>query len=104
MLMCLAIMHWEASCSVQHGAGKRKGEHTHSLTLLPASSLTGVTLANMVPQSFQESFNEEEHLQPVLIQLCKQLCLQWAVIAFCWAHTSPAISSMGQLLGLTAFL
>lgn len=35
-----------------------------------------MTLANMIPQSFQESFKEEEHLQPVLIEL-----LQTALLA-----------------------
>ncbi len=55
---------------MQYVAGTRKlGEHTLTLTLLSPSQLTGVTLANMIPQSFEESFKEEEHLQPVLIEL-----------------------------------
>jgi len=55
---------------LQYVAGKRKrGQHTQPMTLLSPGQLTDVTLANMIPQSFQESFKEEEHLQPVLIEL-----------------------------------
>lgn len=54
---------------------RKRGEHT-KLILLSPSQATSVTLANMIPQSFQESFKEEEHMQPVLIDL-----LQTALLA-----------------------
>jgi len=60
---------------LQYAAGRRKrGEHTQ-LTLLDPSQATRVTLANMIPQSFQESFKEEEHMQPVLIGLLRTALL-----------------------------
>ena len=54
---------------MQYSAGQRRREEHTQLTLLSPSQLTNVTLAHMIPQSFQESFKEEEHLQPVLIEL-----------------------------------
>ena len=47
---------WRLEVVLQYAAGKHKHEeHTH-LTLVSPSQLTSVTLANMIPQSFQDSF------------------------------------------------
>lgn len=71
---CYALT-WMIAIVLQCAAEKRKrGEHTQ-LTLLYPSQTTTVTLANMIPQSFQDSF-KEEHMQPVLIDL-----LQTALLA-----------------------
>ena len=74
-----------------HVVEKRKLEETAESDVYAPKHVSGVTLADLIPESMEVGFTEEDHMQPVLIDLIK--AAMGAVPCDCYLQDTHSVSN-----------